>query len=81
MESLQNMPVSVNILNQGIAVMSVPNPEMAKFRLYPRVTSQSITEGSWSGGSVISFTGTGLLPKGGKDAILVIIGEDGAQMS
>ena len=81
LNSLENTPVTVNVLNQGVAIMSIPNPDMAKFRLYPKITSQSINEGSWAGGSVISFTGTGLVPKGGKEAILVIFGEEGAQMS
>ena len=81
MESLQNVQVTVNVLNQGVAVMNLPNPELAKFRLYPQISSQSITEGSWAGGSILSFTGTGLVPKGGKDAILVIVGESGAQKS
>ena len=81
LNSLENTPVTVNVLNQGVAIMSIPNPDMAKFRLYPKISGQSITEGSWAGGSVISFTGTGLVPKGGKKAIFVIFGEEGAQMS
>ena len=81
LNSLENTAVTVNVLNQGVAIMSIPNPDMAKFRLYPKITSQSVNEGSWSGGSVISFTGTGLVPKGGKEAILVIFGEEGSQMS
>ena len=81
LNSLENTPVTLNVLNQGVAIMSIPNPDMAKFRLYPKITSQSINEGSWAGGSVISFTGTGLVPKGGKEAILVIFGEEGSQMS
>ena len=81
MESLQNREVTVNILNQGIGVMKVSSPETAKFRLYPRVDSQSLSEGSWAGGSVVTFSGSGLLTKGGKTAVLVIFGEEGLQKS
>ena len=81
LESLQNVQVTVNVLNQGVAVMNLPNPDLAKFRLYPQISAQSITEGSWAGGSILSFTGTGLIPKGGKEAILIIVGEFGAQKS
>ena len=81
LESLNNNEISVNILNQGVAVMKVDNPETAKFRLYPQISSQSLAEGSWAGGSVVSFSGTGLVTRGGKEAVLVIFGEEGFQKS
>ena len=81
LKSLANNEVTVNILNQGIAVMKVSSPETAKFRLYPQITAQSLTEGSWAGGSVLTLSGSGLLTEAGKKAVLVIFGEEGLQKS
>merc|ERR1719483_104165 len=81
LESLKNQEIIVNVLNQGNAIMNVPNPELAKFKLYPKITSQNLAEGSWAGGSIVTLSGTGLVPRGGKEAILVIFGEVGSQKS
>ena len=32
LNSLENTPVTVNVLNQGVAIMSIPNPDMANTR-------------------------------------------------
>ena len=41
----------------------------------------SLAEGGWAGGSILTLTGTGLLPAGGSEAVLVILGEEGRQKS
>ena len=41
----------------------------------------SLAEGGWAGGSILTLTGTGLLPAGGSGAVLVILGEEGRQKS
>ena len=81
MESLNNMAISINVLNQGEAIFNVPNPDMVKFQLYPKISSSNIAEGSWAGGSLFVLTGSGLIPRGGKEAVLVIFGEEGSQKS
>jgi hypothetical protein len=77
LESLTSQKVGVNILNQGEALFNVQNPNEAKFRLYPKITSASLAEGSWAGGSLLVLSGSGLIPRGGSEAILVIFGEEG----
>ena len=81
LESLKNQQITVNVLNQGKSIMNLPNPDMAKFKLYPKIISTNIAEGSWAGGSILTLSGTGLLPRGEKEAVLVIFGEVGSQKS
>ena len=49
--------------------------EKVKFRLYPKITSASLSEGSWAGGSILVLSGSGLIPQGGAKATLVIFGD------
>merc|ERR1711915_771109 len=61
--------------------MNLPNPDMAKFKLYPKISGANLVEGSWAGGSLFVLSGSGLTPRGGKEAVYVIFGEVGAQKS
>ena len=81
LESLEILDITVNVFNQGKAFMNLPYPQMATFRLYPKLESNDLKEGSWGGGSVLTLSGHGLLPNGGIEAVQVIFGEPGTEKS
>ena len=75
MESLKTQVLSLNVLNQGEALFNTWFDKV-KFRLYPTITTASLSEGSWAGGSIIILSGSGLIPRGGAQATLVIFGDE-----
>ena len=75
MESVKTQVLGLNVLNQGEALFNTWSDKV-KFRLYPKITTASLSEGSWAGGSILVLSGTGLIPQGGAQATLVIFGDE-----
>ena len=75
MESMKTQVLGLNVMNQGEALFNTWFDKV-KFRLYPKITTASLSEGSWAGGSIFVLSGSGLIPQGGAEATLVIFGDE-----
>ena len=60
--SLAMLPISLNVVNAGKAVLSLPSDTAGSLFVLPKVTSVSPLSGSWAGGNMISINGFGLKP-------------------
>ena len=81
LNSLRKEFITLNVLNSGSAIIADENTDMGQLMLYPEIKSVNIAEGSWTGGSILTFSGKGLLPYGGIETVLIILGEEGFQAS
>ena len=74
LESLKSANINVNVLNGGSAVFNVADPATAQFNLVPRVDTVNAVTGSWAGGNLFVLSGSGLLPFGGQQTVMITFG-------
>ena len=70
--SLDMLPVSVNVLNSGMAKKSLLSDTSGSLYILPKITTISALSGSWAGGSILKITGFGLKP--GDDIVTINFG-------
>ena len=71
--SLESHDLLLSVSNLGQAVMETSGN--AGIILMPKIESVNTNSGSWAGGNIFVLTGSGLIPEGGSDTVLVTFGD------
>ena len=71
--SLEMLPISVNVENNGQALKSLASDTSGQLYVVPKLTEIASASGSWAGGAILTLKGVGLYP--GDGIVIVNFGE------